>query len=164
MISGTAKKNIVLLDPNMTCSKDWGKHIKDLVDSRAFVDFSQGLDITAMTPGKCDDLNALKYKRIHFAWDRPHEKNEAKFEMVMNLLKGANRSKISAYVLTNAGSTHEQDVYRVETLKSLGIQPYVMVYRKNTAPKITRQLARYANNPTVCWPVDSFDDYKKGGI
>lgn len=157
------QKNICLLDPNLTRSKDWDMHIESLVDSKAYVDFSQGLDITAMTPAKCDDLNAIKFKRIHFAWDRPNEKNEPRFEMVMKLLKNARKDTVSAYVLTNAGSTHEQDVYRVETLKAMGIQPYVMVYRRHTAPKITRQLQRYANNPTICWSVDSFADYKKGG-
>ena len=44
------QKKIVLLDPNITASPDFFLHIKDLADSRAYVDFSQGLDIRMLTP------------------------------------------------------------------------------------------------------------------
>lgn len=64
------------------------------------------------------------------------------------------------YILTNYNSTHEEDVARVEFLKSLYIQPYVMVYRKGTATIETKQLARYANNNFVFWRVPSFNDYR----
>lgn len=155
------QKHISLLDPNLTCSKDWTMHIKDLADSKAKVDFTQGLDITVMSPEKCADLNGINWERIHFAWDRPWEDNTRQFAMVMQNLKHARRDTVSAYVLTNAGSTHEEDLWRIYTLRDLGIQPYVMIYRKETAPKITRKLQRYVNSPMIFWSIGSFDEYQK---
>ena len=155
------QKHISLLDPNLTCSRDWPMHIRDLADSRALVDFTQGLDIRAMTPDKCDDLNAVRWERIHFAWDRPEEDNTERFRVVMDRLKRARKETVSAYVLTNAGSTHEQDLWRVETLRSLGITPYVMIYRKQTAPPITRKLQRYTNSPMIFWQLNNFDEYQR---
>lgn len=157
----TGQKKISLFDPNLTCSKDWGMHIRDLAESRALVDFTQGLDITAMTEAKCADLNGLRIERIHFAWDRPWEDHRERFAMVMRELAFARKQTVSAYVLTNAGSTHQEDIHRVETLRELGIQPYVMIYRKHTAPKITRQLQRYTNSPMIFWSLNSFDEYMK---
>lgn len=157
----SGQRHISLMDPNLTCSKDWGMHIADLANSGATVDFTQGLDITAMSSAKCQDLNGIKYKRIHFAWDRPWEDNTEKFRMVMDNLKGARKETISAYVLTNAGSTHEEDLWRVYTLRDLGIQPYVMIYRKKTAPKITRKLQRYCNSPQIFWSTPSFAEYQR---
>ena len=81
--------------------------------------------------------------------------------MVMDCLKRANRRTVSAYVLTNKGSTHEQDLYRVMTLREHGIQPYVMIYRKHTAPVVTRKLQRWVNSPMIFWKVPTFDKYYK---
>ena len=49
-------------------------------------------------------------------------------------------------MLTNFGSTHEQDLYRVNTLRRMGYDPYVMIYDRPSAPPITRQLQRWVNN------------------
>lgn len=154
------QRNIVLLDPNITASKDWGMHMADLIESGAKVDFSQGLDIRLMTPEKYDDLNRLRWQRIHFAWDNPADDLESQFTEAMQELKRASRSTVSAYVLTNAGSTHEQDIHRIMTLRKLGVQPYVMIKRKATAPAITRKLQRWVNSPMIFWGTETFDEYR----
>ena len=38
------QKNIKLLDPNLTASPEWRMHFQDLKDSKAYIDFTQGLD------------------------------------------------------------------------------------------------------------------------
>ena len=153
------QKHIVLLDPNITASSDWEMHMHDLAESKAKVDFTQGLDVRLMTPQKYEQLNAVKWDRIHFAWDNPNDQLEDKFAEAMRLLRKPSRNTVSAYVLTNAGSTHEQDLHRIMTLRKLGIQPYVMVWRKPTAPAITRKLQRWVNSPMVFWSTESFGEY-----
>ena len=153
------QKNIELLDPNLTASKDWSMHMDDLIASRASVSFNQGLDIGLITEDKLDDLNRLKWKRIHFAWDRPDDDYEWRFAMVMEKLKNASRKTVSAYVLTNNGSTLDEDLRRIMALRKLNIQPYVMIYRKATAPKLTRQMQRWVNNPMLFWSNDTFERY-----
>ena len=156
------QKNIVLLDPNLTASKDWDMHIGDLADSGAYVDFSQGLDLRIITKKQIDDLNRVKWKNIHFAWDNPEDDLADKLKDVMSKLKKARRTTVTVYILTNFGSTHEEDLRRVMAVRDAGAQPYVMIYRKPTAPKITRKLARWVNAPAIFWSVPTFQEYQGG--
>lgn len=154
------QKNIVLLDPNLTASKDWDMHIHDLIASEASVDFTQGLDLRFLTENKISDLNKVRWKSIHFAWDKPDVDMRSKLDMAMDGLDRANRRTVTVYILTNFNSTHEQDIYRITQVREAGAQPYVMIYRKPTAPKITRQLARWVNAPNIFWSVPTFEKYR----
>lgn len=156
------QKNIVLLDPNLTASKDWDMHIQDLIDSGAKVDFTQGLDLRFMTEKKISDLNMVKWKSIHFAWDKPDMDMRPKLDAAMAGLDRANRHTVTVYILTNFNSTHEQDMHRIMQVREAGAQPYVMVYRKPTAPAVTRKLQRWVNAPNIFWSVPTFNEYLKG--
>lgn len=157
------QRNVVLLDPNITASRDYFMHMEDLAASKAYVDFSQGLDIRLLTPEKAEALNAVRTKMIHFAWDNPEDDLEQRFREVSAAMMGNRKSlkqKVSVYVLTNFGSTHEQDLHRIQVIRECGMQPYVMIYRKETAPEETRRLQRWCN-PFIFWKVPTFDEYKK---
>ena len=69
------QKNIVLLDPNITACKDWKGLFEQLIDSKAWINFSQGLDIRMMTEDKAEMLKQMKIKSVHFAWDRYEDKD-----------------------------------------------------------------------------------------
>ena len=155
------QRNIVLLDPNITASRDCVKHFETLANTQAYVDFSQGLDICLLDERKIEALNKIRWKRIHFAWDRPGEDMRKQFAFAAERLKRFSRNTISCYVLTNYDSTHEQDLERVMFLRSIGVQPYVMIYRKHTAPAVTRKLQRYCS-PTIFWNVPTFAEYQHG--
>ena len=64
------QKNIVLLDPNPIACKEWKDILGQLIDSKSWVDFSQGVDIRLMTEEKAEMIKRIKTKNIHFAWDR----------------------------------------------------------------------------------------------
>ena len=134
------QKNIVLLDPNMFACKDWKDLSRQLINSKAWVDFSQGCDIRIMGAEKAEYLKQIKVKQVHFAWDRYEDKNIIipKFKELKEIL-GWDKRKLPVYVLTNFNTTFEQDLERVYLLKDLGYWPYVMIYNKqNTKPcKIT---------------------------
>lgn len=68
------QKNIVLLDPNFFACREWKELSQQLIDSGAWVDFSQGCDIRIMTEEKISFLQQMKIKQIHFAWDRYEDK------------------------------------------------------------------------------------------
>ena len=61
------EKEIKLLDPNLLACKDWERLLKQLIESRATVDFTQGLDIRLITPEIVDILNRVNTKMLHFA-------------------------------------------------------------------------------------------------
>lgn len=59
------QKNIVLCDPNILACRDWRNLFQQLIDSKAMVDFNQGLDCRLLTEEKIDYLNKIKIKEIH---------------------------------------------------------------------------------------------------
>ncbi len=161
------QKNIVLLDPNITACRDWEGLFQQIIDSKAWVDFSQGLDIRMMDAGKTEMLKQIKVKQVHFAWDRYGDREEVvpKFREFKEAT-GWDKRKLSVYVLTNFNTTIEQDLERIYTLRELGYQPYVMVYGKeHTRPGDTvRRLQRWVNMRAIFEKVERFEDYKRTGL
>lgn len=158
------QKNIILLDPNITACRDWKELFQQLIDSKAWVDFSQGLRIHMMTKEKAEMLKQMKVKQVHFAWDKYEDKDIVvpKFKQFKEITQWDKR-KLSVYVLTNFNTTHEQDLERIYTLRDLGYWPYVMIYDKEHLPKghITRKLQRWVNMRAVFETTPRFEDYKK---
>lgn len=156
------QKEIKLLDPNILACPDWKDLMQQLIDSKANVDFTQGLDIRLMTSEKAGLIRQCKVKMLHFAWDNPNDL------LTLEKLKeycdafGLTQRKKSVYVLTNYNSSHEQDLWRVNVLRELGYTPYVMIYDKFNAPKITRLLQRYVNNRYIFWST-TFKQYIESG-
>lgn len=159
------QKNINLCDPNMFACKDWKELAEQLIDSKAWVDFNQGVDIRTMTEEKAAYIKKMKVKRVHFAFDRYEDKDAIipKFKM-FKTVTGWDRRKMVVYVLTNYNTTHEQDLERVYTLRELGFDPYIMIFNKwETKPTDTvRRLQRWVNSPAIFRTVERFEDYKGG--
>ncbi|MCI8339973.1 MAG: radical SAM protein [Lachnospiraceae bacterium] len=158
------QKNIVLLDPNITACGDWKELFQQLIDSKAWIDFSQGLDIRMMTEEMAEMLKLMKIKQVHFAWDRYGDKEDIvpKFEQFKRIT-GWDKRKLSVYMLTNYDTTIEQDLDRIYTLRDLGYWPYVMIYDKeHTKPGDTvRKLQRWVNMRQIFDKVKRFEDYQR---
>lgn len=157
------QKNIVLLDPNMFACREWKDLSQQLIDSDAWVDFSQGCDIRLMTEEKVEYIRRMKIKQIHFAWDRyeDREKIIPKFKMFQQFT-GWGHWKMTVYVLCGFNTTLEQDLERIYTLRDLGYSPYVMIYEKY---KLRRgddllRLQRWVNSRVTFAAVKRFEDYK----
>ena len=158
------QKNIVLLDPNTIACPDWKDILQQLIDSGAWVDFSQGVDIRLMTKEKAEMIKRIKIKNIHFAWDRYEDKDKIvpKFKMFSELT-GWDRRKMTVYVLTNFDTTIEQDLERIYTLRELGYWPYVMIYDKEhtKSTDTVRKLQRWVNMRAIFESTPRFEDYQK---
>lgn len=157
------QKNIVLCDPNILACKQWKDLLQQLIDSKAWVDINQGLDIRLMTPEKAEMLKQIKLKNIHFAWDRYEDKENIlpKFKMFKEIT-GIDYRKLGVFVLCNFDTTIEQDLERIYTLRDLGFSPYVMLYNKENIPKghELRRLQRWVNNRIIFARCKTFDEYK----
>lgn len=153
------QKEIELLDANLLACPDWEYLMLQLINSGAMVDFVQGLDVRLITPEKVDMLNRIKTKMLHFAWDNPEDDLTEYFKRFAELSKVKDFRKRRVYVLTNYNSTHEQDLYRVYTLRDMGFDPFIMVYEKATAPIMTRNLQRWVNNKRIFRSVPDFKDF-----
>lgn len=154
------QREIKLMDANLLACPDHEKLLLQLAKSRALVDFSQGLDIRLITRDNVALLNQVRTKTVHFAWDNPDEDLTRYFRQFLEWTSIKNPRLRRVYLLTNYGSTHEQDLYRVETLRQMGFDPYVMIYEKPMAPPITRHLQRWVNNKRLFYAIPSFSDYE----
>lgn len=158
------QKNIELYDPNTLACPEWKDILQQLIDSKANVDFNQGVDIRLMTDEKCEMLMQMKIKHIHFAWDRYQDK-----EFVVPKLQrfkemtGWSRDKVTVYILTNYDTTMEQNLERVTTCRELGFNPYIMRYDKEHIPRGSEinKLARYVNTKRIFWLCPTFEQYKE---
>ena len=159
------QKNIVLLDPNAIACEEWKDILGQLIDSGAWVDFSQGVDIRLMTEEKAEMIKRIKVKNIHFAWDRYEDKDKIlpKFKEFKEI-SGYGYQMLTVYMLCNFDTTFEQDLERVYTLRDLGYNPYVMLYNKENIPQChkLRHLQRWVNNRIIFRSCERFEDYKKG--
>lgn len=156
----SGQKNIRLLDANiLSC----GKHLEimeELVKSKSNIDFTQGLDIRLTDAPEIELLNRMRLKEIHFAWDNPYDELEERFAHYSEKTTHRPHGHFgTVYCLTNHGSTFEQDLYRVEVLRNLGFQPYIMIFDKPHSQKRLRNLQRYVNNKII-FNSCSFDEYK----
>ena len=157
------QKNIVLLDPNLLACKDRMNLLDQLIESKAIVDFSQGLDIRLTNEEVAEKLSKMRVKRLHFAWDNPKDDLVPYFKRFTEAYSRKSSSTKAVYVLTNFNSTMEENLYRIYTLRDLGYDPYVMVYDKPNAPKEIKHLQRWVNNKFIFKKCERFEDYKKKG-
>lgn len=155
------EKNIKLLDPNITACDESEKLFDQLIASKAWIDFTQGLDARILTDKQCCQLNKMKIKMLHFAWDNYEFKTYEKLKKIRPFLKYDSR-KLKVYVLTNFNTTHEQDLERIIKLKELEYDPYLMIFNKQNALKITKKLQRYVNNKFIFNSCENFEEYLKG--
>lgn len=162
------QKEIILLDANILACKDRKELLQQLIDSGAKVDFTQGLDARFITKEIAEMLKQIKTKMWHFAFD--FMKNETAImnglTTFVDVLGRENiKRKCYVYVLTNYNTTFEEDYRRIKLIQSLGIDPDVRIYRKSTAPQITKDLQRWCNNRYIYRSQPDFMKYipRKGG-
>lgn len=163
----SGQKNIVLCDPNILACKDWKSLLQQLIDSKAWVDVNQGLDIRLMTEEKAEIIKQLKFKELHFAWDRYEDKDIVvpKFKMFKELTNIDIR-KLIVFVLCGDREKRvlETDLERIYTLRDMGFWAYVMLYDKENIPKghELRKLQRWVNNRFIFARCNTFEEYLRG--
>ena len=158
------QKNIELLDPNLLASKEWEELLQQLIDSKATVNFNQGLDIRMMNDRKAEMLSKIPIKAIHFAWDRYEDKDliQPKFKIFRE--KSSIRAKdLQVYCIVGDEERRvlDSDLYRIYWLRDNGYAPYVMIYEKYQLPKGHEliKLQRWVNNRFIFWKTNTFKEY-----
>lgn len=152
------QKKIEVLDPNITACRDKRDLFRQYRETNAQIVFNQGLDIRLLSDDDIADINGMRIKDLHFAWDNPKDDLEGKFRNFANGFR--RKSNIGmVYCLTNFNSTMEENLYRIYTLRDMGYDPYVMVYDKPHAPKEIKMLQRWCNNKIIFKSCKRFEDY-----
>lgn len=158
------QKYIKIMDSNLLGHAERSVVIdlmQQLIDSRAYVDFTQGLDIRLVDDEIIDLLMQMKIKMVHFAWDDPRDKIIPRKLQHFRDRTGWDYHKVTVYVLTNFWSNIEQDKWRIYTIRDIGLMPYVMIYEKEKLPKGHEllKLQRWVNTPMIFNTCRNFEDY-----
>ncbi|MCM1093766.1 MAG: hypothetical protein NC421_07420 [Lachnospiraceae bacterium] len=143
-------RHIEVLDNNFFANPEWKFAVDYLLAQRQKINL-HGVDVRIMNEEQAYWLNKLPlHKSIHIAWDLPQIDLTDKLREVIRYIKPW---KLMCYVLVGFNSTIEQDLYRIERLRELGIKPYVMPYRdfenKTKPSQYAKDLAQYVNKPMI---------------
>lgn len=148
---------VVVCDNNFFANPKWELAISCLQHINLPIDF-QGIDVRVITKHQALVLSRLRhYKQIKFAWDVPGDEEKV-LAGISCLTKYIRPYRLMCYVLIGFNSSEEQDLHRVETLRALGIDPFVMPYNKKDLYQ--RSLARYVNNKKIFKKV-TWGDYRQ---
>lgn len=157
----TGQKHIEVLDPNITACPDKHELFEQYERTGATICFNQGLDIRLLTDRDIDDINRLRLRDVHFAWDNPEEALEEYFRhYAKRTAHKVHGSYGTVYVLTNFNSTTTQDLHRIYTLRDMGYDPFVMIYDKPHASKTVKAVARWCNNKIIFKSCPTFEQYR----
>ena len=157
------QKNIILCDPNILACPDHMDLLQQLADSKAKVEFNQGIDIRLVTDKNLELLRQVRLSKIHIAFDRYQDK-----DIIMPKIRdfvretGYSRSKggMMCYILVNYDTTIEQDIERIQFCREMNISPYPMIYDKQHADPVYRKLQRWCNN-WIFWKCPTFEEYMR---
>lgn len=159
------KDEIRVLDPNITACAEKRDLMRQYRETGAVIDFTQGLDIRLLDDDDIADINSMRLRTVHFAWDNPQQDLTGEFQNFK--AKFRRKSNVGmVYVLTNYENVSEEEhveraLYRIYKLRELGYDPYLMIYQKNTAPKRIRHLQRWCNNKVIFKACPDFEAYKR---
>lgn len=157
----SGQKNLMLMDNNLTAEPEHYKRvIRQLIKHGIRTSFTQGLDIRLIDDEKAALLAKVrlwKDKRIHFAFDSVKHEAAVRRGIDCLLKAGIIPRNLSFYVLIGFDSTPEEDLYRVEFLRSYGVSPFVMAYNKKDPYQ--KMLAHYVNQ-YVAYKTVKWQDYK----
>lgn len=158
------QKKIELLDPNLLACKDSIELLNQLIESKATINFNQGLDIRMMTEEKAEKLSQIPIYAIHFAWDRYEDKEiiQSKFRQFRKVSKVSNHNlQVYCIVGDKERRVLDSDLERIYWLRDNGYAPYVMIYDKEHLPKKHEllRLQRWVNNRFIFWKTTRFEEY-----
>ena len=144
--------------------------LQQLIDSKAKIEFNQGIDARLITPEKAQLLASMNLKVPHFAMDsmsviEPVSRGLKLYVDACKRIKGKwNWRYAKVFCLVNFDTTFEQDLERIERIRECECYPYVMVYNKPSAPKIILRLQRYTNNTRFYAKYPDFWTYQKDQV
>ena len=151
---------LVLLDNDFFGNPQWQDRIDEIADMRLKVSFSQGLNIRNMKQNQAEALAKVNFsnlngtkKQVHFAWDDPRHEKLIHKGLRTCFDAGIKAYQMAFFVLIGYLSTPEEDLHRVEVLRSYGVDPFAMPYNKENYYQ--RTFARWVNRreifKTVPW-------------
>jgi len=154
------QERLTLMDNNLAGDTEHFKLIiNQVIKHKIRTDFNQGLDIRLIDDEKAKLLSMVrlwKGYRLRFAWDSMELEQDV-IRGIGILTKYMKPWKLMFYVLIGYDTTEDEDLYRVEMLRSLGIRAFAMVYDRTSGYQ--RKFARWVNGEV--YTVAAWPDYRE---
>jgi len=153
------QNHLKLLDNSLNTDENFFIAIvSQMIKEKIEIDFSQGLDIRYLTDKQAFYLKQVKlWKRIHFAWDLMGTEKAVR-RGVKILTKYKLNWQSTFYVLIGFNTTPEEDLYRIETLRNLKVNSFVMPFDK--FDRYQKNFARWVNRKAIFENV-KWQDYNR---
>lgn len=155
-------KLLIFLDNNILGLREHFFRIcEQILRENLKIDFNQGLDIRLMDDEIAKILHSLRHIEYRFSFDDPED--EEAIRCGIDLLKKYGLKKNMFFVLVGFNTSMDQDLYRLNVLRNLGQDAYVMRYRKGDIR--TLRLAQWANQHHIfhLYEFEEFIKIKNGG-
>jgi len=159
---------IVLLDNDPFGNPEWRERFAEIHKHDLRVNFSQGVNIRIITDEQAKALASVRFtnlggtkRQVHFAWDQFSKGTERLIDEGIERCKvaGIKPYRMAFFVLIGFNTTPEQDLYRVNKLRDLGCDPYVMPFDRKDAYQ--KAFARWVNHKAIFKSVP-WNDYRVG--
>lgn len=147
-------KQLTIMDNNiLALPEHFEKICNQLIKEKIRVDFNQGLDIRLLTPHLCELLSRIKLSTdIRFAFDSPQLANL--IHKNLNMLQEYTTKRCLFYVLVGYNTTFEEDMERLNLLRSWKCNAYVMRHENTPNEKRYIRMAEWANQH---WCFNKYD-------
>ncbi len=135
---------VTVMDNDFMANPDWQDIIYWIGNMPVDI---HSIDARKLTKEKCLALNGLrrwKNKQFKIAWDNPGRDLIPKLEFITQFIPPG---KLMCYVLIGFNSTADQDMDRVMGLEDIGIDPFVMPYKKGDLYQ--NMFSRWVNRKAV---------------
>lgn len=161
---------LILLDNNFLGHRTWAlERLREMRQRHIEVSFSQGLDIRYVTRDVAKELANVDFwnlrhtaRQLTFAFDSVNSEAAVRRGVRYLVDAGIRPAQLQFFVLVGFDSDLEEDLYRINVLRSLKADAFVMAYRDPANGQVAQQthvrhIARWANRRyyTVC----DFADY-----
>jgi len=162
-----AFNKLVLYDNNFLASKLWREKLDYIKSQGLKVSFNQGLDARLVDEEKAQWLAdthsyniSFKDRTFYFAWDLM-ENSDAILRGLQRVIDaGIKPRSLMCYILVGFNTTHQQDLYRFNKLREMGIDPFVMIYNNRRDDQWLRDFSRWVIKRV--YKSCKLEDYKDG--
>lgn len=154
-------KRIAVMNNNPFEDPRWKETFEEIWAADLTVIDHSGYDLRLIDEEKAEALIKTRLDKdgqFHFAWDQMKDSQKILDGLALVIGCGLKPKKIACYVLIGYDTTPEEDLYRIETLRNMKVDPFVMPFDK-TDP-YQRMFARYVNFKAIFKSV-TWEDYKK---
>lgn len=122
---------LFLLDNNFTADPLALSKLAEIKRLGLTIEITQGFDIRLMTDTLAEALASVKHRRsLHYSYDLAESKAVV-LKGIATLSRYVKAYRHKCYMLVGYDTTFIQDMARYLQLRSLGVDPYVMIYRGN---------------------------------